>query len=101
MGVDLTERSPRCSSDRATSDGGDGAMTEPIAADEGRPSSMGRVAPEKPYRLAARRDPLQRTVVRVGEAAIGWGAPVVIAGPCAVEGREQLFAAARAVRGAG
>src|SRR5207248_8309818 len=33
--------------------------------------------------------------------AIGGGAPVVIAGPCAVEGREQLLAAARAVRAAG
>ena len=76
-------------------------MTERIASDEGRPSSTGRVAPEKPYRLAARRDPLQRTVVRVGEAAIGGGAPVIIAGPCAVEGREQLLAAARAVRESG
>ena len=76
-------------------------MTERIASDEGRPGSTGRGAPEKPYPLAARRDPLQRTVVRVGEAAIGGGAPVVIAGPCAVEGREQLLAAARAARESG
>ena len=76
-------------------------MTERTASDEGQPSSTGRVVPEKPYRLAGRRDPLQRTVVRVGEAAIGGGAPVVIAGPCAVEGREQLLAAARAARESG
>ena len=31
-------------------------MTERTASDEGRPSSTGRVVPEKPYRLAARRE---------------------------------------------
>ncbi len=54
-----------------------------------------------PYRLAARHDPLQRTVVRVGEAVFSGGRPVVIAGPCAVESREQTLAAARTVRAAG
>lgn len=54
-----------------------------------------------PYRLAARREPAQRTVVRVGGVAIGAGEPVMIAGPCAVESREQLLAAARAVLAAG
>ncbi|HEX5501018.1 MAG TPA: 3-deoxy-7-phosphoheptulonate synthase [Thermomicrobiales bacterium] len=54
-----------------------------------------------PYRLAARRDPEQRTVVRVGDVAIGNGTPVVIAGPCAVETREQTLAAARAARAGG
>ena len=54
-----------------------------------------------PYRLAARRDPAQRTVVSVGDVVIGDGTPVTIAGPCAVEGREQTLAAAAAVRAAG
>ncbi len=54
-----------------------------------------------PYRLAARRDPTQRTVVRVGAVAFGTGEPTIIAGPCAVEGREQTLAAARAVAAAG
>ncbi|HET8631009.1 MAG TPA: 3-deoxy-7-phosphoheptulonate synthase [Thermomicrobiales bacterium] len=54
-----------------------------------------------PYRLAARRDAGQRTVVRVGDVAIGNGTPVVIAGPCAVESREQTIAAARAARAGG
>ncbi|MGN6757569.1 MAG: 3-deoxy-7-phosphoheptulonate synthase [Thermomicrobiales bacterium] len=54
-----------------------------------------------PYRLAARRDPAQRTVVQVGEVAIGDGQPVLIAGPCSVESREQTLAIALAVREAG
>jgi 3-deoxy-7-phosphoheptulonate synthase len=55
-----------------------------------------------PYRLAARRDPAQRTIVRLGDdVAIGGDRPTIIAGPCAVESREQTLAAARAVRAAG
>lgn len=54
-----------------------------------------------PYRLAARRDPTQRTIVRVGAVAFGTGEPTIIAGPCAVEGREQTLTAARAVAAAG
>lgn len=41
------------------------------------------------------------TVVEVGPVAIGAGGITVIAGPCAVESREQLLATARAVRDAG
>lgn len=41
------------------------------------------------------------TVVRVGEVEIGSGDVTVIAGPCAVETREQLMATAEAVRNAG
>ena len=37
----------------------------------------------------------------VGDAAIGGGAPVVIAGPCSVESRSQLLAAAEGVKAAG
>jgi len=48
-------------------------------------------------RAAGRPD----TVVRVGACAIGSGRFALIAGPCAVEGPEQLLAVARAVRLAG
>jgi 3-deoxy-7-phosphoheptulonate synthase len=42
------------------------------------------------------------TTVRVGGVTIGDGTgPVVIAGPCTVESRQQLFAAARAAKEAG
>ena len=41
------------------------------------------------------------TVVEVGGVALGGGSVTVIAGPCTVENREQLFAAASAVKQAG
>lgn len=41
------------------------------------------------------------TVVRVGEVAIGDGSLTVVAGPCAVESRDQLLEAAVAVKAAG
>lgn len=40
-------------------------------------------------------------VVRIGDAVIGGGQPVVIAGPCAVESREQLLATAQSIKIAG
>ncbi|HEY1964922.1 MAG TPA: 3-deoxy-7-phosphoheptulonate synthase [Acidobacteriaceae bacterium] len=58
--------------------------------------------PEKPpERLTAKRHARQATVVRVGGVAIGGGVPVVIAGPCSVESRKQLLAAAKGVKAAG
>jgi len=60
-----------------------------------------RVIPiQKPYKLVS-REVGEAVVVRVGPVAIGGGEPVVMAGPCAVEGREQLLATARAVRALG
>ncbi|MEW6725839.1 MAG: 3-deoxy-7-phosphoheptulonate synthase [Bacillota bacterium] len=53
-----------------------------------------------PYRLAWRRNGGQ-TTVRVGSAVIGGKKLAVIAGPCAIEGREQLLEAARAAAAAG
>lgn len=41
------------------------------------------------------------TIVRVGNARIGGAQPAVMAGPCAVESREQLLAAARLVKAGG
>ena len=64
----------------------------------------GEVGPEKkgePRRLTAKRDAAHTTVVRVGDVAIGGGAPVIIAGPCSVESRQQLLAAAEGVKAAG
>jgi 3-deoxy-7-phosphoheptulonate synthase len=55
----------------------------------------------KPYKLASREFKPQDTVVRVGNAGIGSSRLVVIAGPCAVESREQLEEAARIVKDAG
>ncbi|MDH3628340.1 MAG: 3-deoxy-7-phosphoheptulonate synthase [Acidobacteriota bacterium] len=46
-------------------------------------------------------DPATTRPVQVGAATIGSGAPVVIAGPCAIESRRQALNVARAVRAAG
>jgi len=55
----------------------------------------------KPYKLVGREFKEEATVVRVGELAIGGRELAVIAGPCAVESREQALAIAAAVRAAG
>jgi 3-deoxy-7-phosphoheptulonate synthase len=54
----------------------------------------------KPYKLASSEHHRDRTRVRVGnDVFIGGGSPlVVMAGPCAVESREQLAATARWVK---
>jgi len=55
----------------------------------------------RPYRLAAREARPSGTVVQVGNVRIGGPEPVIIAGPCTVESREQMLRAAEAVRAAG
>ncbi|MBN1439890.1 MAG: 3-deoxy-7-phosphoheptulonate synthase [Anaerolineales bacterium] len=55
----------------------------------------------KPYKLASRDARPENTVVRVGSAVIGGEAVVFIAGPCAVESREQILETAQAVKAAG
>ena len=55
----------------------------------------------KPFKFVSRDFQAEDTVVDVGGVPVGGGNFAVIAGPCAVESREQLFAAAAAVRKAG
>lgn len=55
----------------------------------------------QPYKLANRLFHPDATIVKVGDLEIGGGAIHVMAGPCAVEGREQLLTAARQVKKAG
>ncbi|GAB4448500.1 MAG: 3-deoxy-7-phosphoheptulonate synthase [Anaerolineae bacterium] len=55
----------------------------------------------KPYKLASREFHPSDTVVDVGGVDIGGQAVVVMAGPCAVESREQLMETAWAVKEAG
>jgi 3-deoxy-7-phosphoheptulonate synthase len=55
----------------------------------------------RPYKLASREFQAAPTRVRIGEVEFGGTGCVVIAGPCAIESRDQIFAAARAVRKAG
>jgi 3-deoxy-7-phosphoheptulonate synthase len=55
----------------------------------------------QPFKLVSRELKEESTVVRVGGVAIGGGHVAVIAGPCAVESREQILATARAVKASG
>lgn len=60
-----------------------------------------RVVPiPRPFKLASREAVGSRTV-QVGNVTIGGRDLAIMAGPCAVENREQLLATARAVRKAG
>jgi 3-deoxy-7-phosphoheptulonate synthase len=54
-----------------------------------------------PFKLASREFQNENTVIRLGDLAIGGDQIQLIAGPCAVEGREQLLEAAYAVKEAG
>ena len=54
-----------------------------------------------PHKLASREWKLADSVVDVGGVRFGAGELTVIAGPCAVEGRESLWAAARAAKEGG
>ena len=55
----------------------------------------------QPYKLSSRTFKPEGTVIQVGDVPIGGESVVVMAGPCAVESREQVNAAAEAVSKAG
>jgi 3-deoxy-7-phosphoheptulonate synthase len=68
-------------------------------AEIGRLAGVARVRRvQTPFKLAGRDMHPADTLVRVGDAVIGGRGVVVIAGPCAIEGREQALATARAVK---
>src|ERR671938_833305 len=55
----------------------------------------------KPFKLVSLDLRPEKTVIRIGDAEIGGEELAIIAGPCAVENREQVFAVAEAVRRSG
>ncbi len=59
------------------------------------------VAILQPYKLVSREFIPHDTVVQVGPVPVGGTRAVIMAGPCSVEGREQVLATAEAVRAAG
>ena len=67
------------------------------------PGILDLIHVSKPYKLVSRDFHPADTVVTVGEnVKFGWSEePVMIAGPCAVENRDQVLTAARAVKAAG
>lgn len=54
-----------------------------------------------PFKIASREFTQKQTVITVGDVRIGGEEIVVMAGPCAVESREQLLETAEAVKRAG
>ncbi len=75
------------------------AVLDPVVRRPHHPAA--EAPPAKTYRLASRAGHPADTVVRVGNARFGGGFFAVIAGPCAVESRQQVLEAAHAVREAG
>src|SRR5258708_40204071 len=55
----------------------------------------------KPYKLITLDLRPDKTVVRIGDATIGGSELAIIAGPCAIESREQAFAVAEALQWSG
>lgn len=55
----------------------------------------------KPYKLITLELRPEKTIVKVGDAAIGSDDLAIIAGPCAIESREQAFAVAEVVTRSG
>jgi len=93
---------------RAVDDGHGGALVGihgalPADTEALRLPGVSGVHPKHaPFMLASREfRPHAPTVVKVGDVRIGGGRPVMIAGPCVVESREETIAIARMVKAAG
>src|SRR5215472_11522441 len=56
---------------------------------------------QQPFKLVSRQVKTNKSIVRVGDIAIGGDEIVVMAGPCSVESREQILETAHAVKKAG
>ena len=55
----------------------------------------------KPYKLISRDLRAEKSVIKVGNASVGDGSLAMIAGPCALENREQVFEVAESVLATG
>jgi 3-deoxy-7-phosphoheptulonate synthase len=80
---------------------GDALQPEDVSGLRLLPAVDSLIEVEHRFKLASIQSRRERTVVKVGEVEIGGDSAVVIAGPCSVESREQLLAAAHGVRNAG
>jgi 3-deoxy-7-phosphoheptulonate synthase len=79
--------------------GNKGALDRPVF--ESLPGVLEVIPVSHAYKLVSREVKPENTVVRVGGVAVGGSDLVVVAGPCAVESREQVLTIARAVKAAG
>ncbi len=80
---------------------GVGDLTRAIEQLEATPG-VERVVPiSQPFKLVSRQFQPEKTMIRVNGCQIGGDDFVVMAGPCSVEGEEQILTTARAVKAAG
>jgi 3-deoxy-7-phosphoheptulonate synthase len=79
--------------------GNKGAVDAPIF--ESLPGVLEVIPVTHAYKLVSREVKAEDTVVDIGGVAVGGPALVVVAGPCAVESREQMLTVAREVKRAG
>ena len=79
--------------------GNKGAVDAPIF--EGLPGVLEVIPVTHAYKLVSREVKVEDTVVDIGGVAVGGPGLVIVAGPCAVESREQMLTVARAVKHAG
>jgi 3-deoxy-7-phosphoheptulonate synthase len=68
---------------------------------EGLPGVAEAIRVSKPYKLVSRETKPENTVMFVNGVPVGGEEVVFCAGPCSVEGREQILEAARAVKASG
>jgi 3-deoxy-7-phosphoheptulonate synthase len=79
--------------------GNKGAVDAPVF--ESLPGVLEVIPVTHAYKLVSREVKAEDTVVDIGGVAVGGPALVVVAGPCAVESREQMLTVARGVKQAG
>lgn len=68
---------------------------------ENLPGVADAIRVTKPYKLISNELRPEKSVIRVGNAAIGDGELAIIAGPCAVERHEQVFSVAKEIAKSG
>ena len=67
----------------------------------GMPGVASVARPSRAYRLSSQEFRKEPTIVKVRDAVIGGGPLTLMAGPCSIESREQLFEVASGVSAAG
>jgi 3-deoxy-7-phosphoheptulonate synthase len=67
----------------------------------GMPGVKDAIPVTRPYKLVSREFQHESTVVHIGDVSIGDGSLTIIAGPCAIESKEQALTIAQHVQQAG
>jgi 3-deoxy-7-phosphoheptulonate synthase len=79
--------------------GNRGALEAPVF--ESLPGVLEVIPVTHAYKLVSREVKAENSIVSIGGVEVGGTALVVVAGPCAVESREQTLTVARAIKAAG